>query len=733
MLANPALDPLARLVRRVAVASANRPRTVIALWIAAVAALALLGGSAGTQKLTSGGSMLGESAQAQHRIDAAGLTPPPSERFLIRAGDPATATAAATHLAGALVKLPQVAQVSPPAQAPSADGGRALLLTASLTGGSDRAAETVVPVERAVEAVRAQLGSEVTIGQAGEGSVARALAETSGRDLRTTEFLSLPIALVILLVTFGALVAALVPIFLGMTAVAAATGIVALLSPLIPVADATMSVVILVGLAVGIDYSLFCIRREREERASGRGPADAIAVTMATVGRAVLVAAVTVMMALAGMLFTGSGVFTSMAVGAIVVVAIALVGAMTVLPATLTVLGDRIDAGRPATLLARVRRRHAPGVRQAPQAGRWGRFAASVTRRPLIGLVASVGFLALLALPALGMRTADTTLNDLPAELPQKAVLTAIERDFPGGPAPAELVVTGRDFRDSASRQALGRLGAEVMTRAGGNGSVSTRVSKDGRIAVVLVPAPLVGATQTTTAARRLRTAARDAAPVLLPGTRVLVTGPAASSADFADRLAERTPIVIGFVLALAFLLLLAAFRSARLAAIVIALNALSVGAAYGVLVAVFQHTWAQSLLGFSSSGAIVSWLPLFAFTILFGLSVDYTIIVLERIREHRVAGASARDAAAGGVAATAGTVTGAAAVMVAVFAMFATMSMLEIKQMGVGLAAAVLLDATIVRGVALPAAVSLLGDRWRVRHEGRASGVTTLSAGVTA
>ncbi len=717
MLANPSLDPLARLVRRVAAASAARPKTVIALWLAAVAALALLGGAAGTQKLSSAGSMLGESAHAQRLVDAAGLTPPPTESLLIRAADPKAAAAAARQLAGKLAALPQVRSVSPPAQAPSARGGRALLLTAALTGDSDQAAETVVPVERAVAAVRAQLGPQVTIGQAGEGSVSRALAESSGSALRTTEFLSLPIALVILLVTFGALVAALVPIFLGVTAVAAASGIVALLSPLVPVADATMSVVILVGLAVGIDYSLFCIRREREERAAGRGPADAIAVTMATVGRAVLVAAVTVMMALAGMLFTGSGVFTSMATGAIVVVAVALAGAMTVLPAMLTVLGDRLDAGRLATLLAAIRPRRAGAARPAPQAGRWARFAASVTRRPVAGLAGSVLVLVLLALPALGMRTADTTLNDLPPGVPQKAVLAAVERDFPGGPAPAELVVSGRDLRDPAARQELERAGTEVMRRTGGNGSVSTRVSKDGRTAVVLVPAPIAGAARTTSAARELRTAAREVVPAALPGARVLVTGPAASSADFAARLAERTPVVIGFVLALAFLLLLAAFGSARLAAVVIALNALSVGAAYGVLVAVFQHTWAQSLLGFSSSGAIVSWLPLFAFTILFGLSIDYTIIVLERIREHRLAGASARDAAAAGVVATAGTVTGAAAVMVAVFAMFATMSMLEIKQMGVGLAAAVLLDATIVRGIALPAAVSLLGDRWQVRR----------------
>lgn len=722
MFADTALDPPARAVRRVAVACAARPRTVLALWLAAVAALVVLGGLVGTHKLSNGGSMLGESAAAQRQIDAAGLTPPPVESLLVRAGDPARATEAATRLAGEVGALPEVAGVSPVSRAPRADGGRVILLGVELTGGSDHAAATVAPVERAVARVGSELGAAVSIGQAGEGSVTRALAETSGRDLRTTEFLSLPIALVILLVTFGALVAALVPIFLGITAVAAASGVIALLSPLIPVSDSTMAVVVLIGLAVGIDYSLFCIRREREERAAGRAAPAAIEITMATVGRAVLVAAATVMLALAGMLFTGSGVFTSMATGAIVVVAVALVGAMTVLPATLTLLGERVDGGRVTPLLARVGLRRRERAVRRPQAGRWARFAASVTRRPLAGLAGAVVVLGLLALPALGLRTADLTLENLPADLPQKAVLMAIERDFPGEPAPAQLVVRGRDLRGAAARRDLRQLGVAVMRRTGGNGAVSTHVSADGRTALVLVPAPIVGARQSAEATRRLRAAARSEAQNVLPGARVLVTGQMAASADFAGRLTARTPIVIGFVLGLAFLLLFAAFRSALLAAVVIALNALSVGAAYGVLVGVFQHTWAQSLLGFTSSGAIVSWLPLFAFTILFGLSIDYTIIVLERIREHRGAGASAREAAAAGVVATAGTVTAAAAVMVAVFAMFATMSMLEMKQMGVGLAVAVLLDATIVRGIALPAAVSLLGDRWQVRRRRPAS-----------
>jgi uncharacterized membrane protein YdfJ with MMPL/SSD domain len=226
----------------------------------------------------------------------------------------------------------------------------------------------------------------------------------------------------------------------------------------------------------------------------------------------------------------------------------------------------------------------------------------------------------------------------------------------------------------------------------------------------VRVPMPYRGLDASKQVVEKLRaTVARSA--------DALVTGDAAGSLDFSNRMKTATPLVIGAVMVLAFMLLLAAFRSAKLAAAVIGLNLLSVGAAYGVLVAVFQHHWAQSLLGFTSNGAIVSWLPLFAFVILFGLSMDYTVLVLERVQEARRAGLSAREAAAEGVAATAGSVTSAALVMVFVFAVFATLGLLEFKQLGVGLSAAVLIDATIVRGVALPAAIALLGDRgWPVR-----------------
>ncbi|HEY2635775.1 MAG TPA: MMPL family transporter, partial [Solirubrobacteraceae bacterium] len=281
----------------------------------------------------------------------------------------------------------------------------------------------------------------------------------------------------------------------------------------------------------------------------------------------------------------------------------------------------------------------------------------------------------------------------------------------------------------------LAALGRRAVKVTGGKGDISIRVAQDGRTAVVSVPMPDRGSAAGTRTVHGLRDRVAPTASRVAPGARALVAGDAAGNADFTHQLSKTTPIVIAFVLGLAFLLIVAAFRSPALAAAVMGLNLLSVGAAYGVLVAVFQHTWAEKALGFTSSGTITNWLPLFLFVILFGLSMDYTVLVLERIREARAAGRSAREAAAEGVAATAGTVTSAAIVMVAVFAVFATLRLLEFKQFGVGLAAAILIDATLVRGVALPAVVALLGERrWRVpRRRARAAREPAMAPGLGA
>src|SRR6202007_3039673 len=419
---------------------------------------------------------------------------------------------------------------------------------------------------------------------------------------------------------------ACVPLLLGATSVAAALGALSLVSHIAPNGSSTAPVVVLIGLAVGVDYSLFYIRRERSERAAGAGPDAALAPASATGGPAIRAAGATVAIGLAGLLFTGFGVFTSMALGAILVVAIAVVGSLTVLPAVLALLGDRVNRGR------LWRRRGRGRVRQRDAA--WGRIAGTVTGRPRAALALAVIILAGLAAPILGMRTGESGNSDLPAANPVVVADHAIRAAFPGTSDTAELVVSGHRLATPSSERRLqnaGRIGERLVH---GRGPVSLRVARDGATALVSIPVSAGNLDAGRRAVDVLRPSLEPAVPRLLAGAHAQVTGGDAESLDFTRRLATVTPFVIAFVLSLAFLLVVATFGAPRLALAVMGLNLLSVGAAFGVLVLVFQHTWAPSLLGFTSNGAITDWLVLFAFVVLFGLSMDYTVLVLERARE---------------------------------------------------------------------------------------------------
>ena len=684
-------------------AATRRPKTTILLWVLFVVGCSAVGAITGTKTIGFSEGGAGESARADRLVAAADLQDPAAERVLVRSGDPAAARAAADAVAQRLRALPEVGEAQGPADAPelAADGGRTLLVVARLRGDPADAPDRVAPLERAVAGVRARHPG-VSLRQAGAGTGENEFTALLEEDLGKAGMLSLPVTVVVLVIAFGAIVAAFVPLLLGLTSVAAAMGLFGVVSQFAPDGGSTGALVLLIGLAVAVDYSLFYIRREREERRAGRGPEAALDVAAATAGRAIVVSGLTVIVSLAGLLITGLSVFTSMALGTIVVVAIAVLGSLTVLPATLALLGDRVDRGRLPFPRRRVRSR--PGL--------WARVAAAVTRRPAAWLVTSVCLLVALALPAVEMKTGD---NELPRDLPVVQTDRAIERAFPGAPEDAQLVVTGTALDERGPQlRALARRALDVT---GGRGEARVTVARDARTAVVSVPMPDRSDEAAARTVAQLRDRVAPTAASVGPGARALVTGVAAEDADFADRLSGRTPLVLLFVLGLAFVLMIAAFRSPALAASMIALNLLSLGATYGILTAVFQNEWAEGLLGFESSGVVTTWLPLFAFVILFGLSMDYTILVLERIREARRAGLPARRAAAEGVAATGGTVTSAAFVMVAVFAIFATLRLVENKQLGVGLASAILIDATLVRGVALPAIVSLIGDRgWRVR-----------------
>jgi RND superfamily putative drug exporter len=452
-------------------------------------------------------------------------------------------------------------------------------------------------------------------------------------------------------------------------------------------------------MAVGVDYALFYIRREREERAKGRSPEAALQAAAATSGRSVLISGLTVMAAMSGMYLTGSSTFSSFATGTILVVAIAMIGSLTVLPALLAALGDRVMKGR-VPLLGR--RREAGGESRL-----WSAVLDRVLRRPLAAAIAAGAVLVALCVPAFGLHTAHPGADGLPQDLAITKTIKRMQQAFPGGELPAQVVVQAKDVTSPETAAAIRRLESRALATGQVREPVSVDVNRSHTLAVVSMP--LAGKITDDASNRALDTLRDDVIPAT--GLKADVTGATAQSRDFNDLLKSRAPLVFLFVMAMAFVLLLVTFRSIVIPIKAIALNLLSVGAAYGVLVLVFQHGVGESLLGFKATGAITSWLPLFLFVILFGLSMDYHVFILSRIREAFDKGDGINDAIAHGIKSTAGVVTSAAVVMVAVFAIFASLGALEFKQMGVGLATAVLIDATIVRGVLLPATMKLLGD----------------------
>ena len=490
---------------------------------------------------------------------------------------------------------------------------------------------------------------------------------------------------------------------LALTAVAATVGLLALPSQIWPADDAANSVILLIGLAVGVDYSLFYIRREREERARGNGAGAALEAAAATSGRAVLLSGLTVLIAMAGMFVTGNKELTSVGVGAMLVVATAVVGSLTVLPALLSLLGDRIERGRLPLL----------GRRRAPRSPVMGALVDRVLRRPLVSVLVSAGLLVALAVPAFALHTNNAGETALPQGLKITDTYNRIEQAFPGGGQPAYVVLEAPDVAAAPVRQAVAELVRRALESGELRNPVTVSASDDRRVAAVSIG--LVGSgtdRRSEQALELLRTRLVPGTLGAIPGVEAHVGGLTAESKDFNDQLKRRAPLVFAFVLGLAFLLLLMAFRSVVVAAKAIVLNLLSVGAAYGLLVATFQWGWGESLLGFESTGGITSWLPLFLFVVLFGLSMDYHVFILTRVREAVDRGLRTEEAVSQTIRATAGTVTAAAVVMVGVFAVFATLSQIQLKQLGVGLAAAILIDATIVRVVLLPASMALLG-RW--------------------
>ncbi|MFE6053376.1 MMPL family transporter [Kitasatospora sp. NPDC056446] len=693
--------------------SARNRKTAVFGWLLFVILAAVLGGLHGSTRVTEAESMPGQVSRAAKILDEAGVKSPASETVLVqsttRSADDPDFRAVVAQVVTAVDGTGKAAEVRSPydTRAVSRDGHSALVLV-TLKGDRDQAVTDVPAVLDAVAGVQ-QRNPGLTVVELGDASSGKWIQDQFKNDFARAEWTAVPLALGILLVAFGALVAAVLPVLLALTAFVAAAGLVALTSGLLHTSNDASSVMLLVGLAVGVDYCLFYLRREREERAAGRDPRTALAVAAATSGRAVLVSGVTVVVAMAGMFLTGIADFRAMAFATILVVVTAVLGSLTVLPALLSMLGDRVDKGR-VPLLAKLRRPDA-----AQTGGRfWNAVLTPVLNRPLASTVLAGAFLLALAAPLLTMHTANLTFQQ---QLPRgNALVTAsqkIEAAFPGSPAPATVVIRSADIGSPAMTAAIADLKAKALASGRMHGPVEVTVHADRNVATVDIP--LDGTGNDATSNDALRTLREDLVPstvLKVPGTEAPVTGRTAGSYDFNARMTGSMPLVFGFVVAFAFLLMLTSFRSIAVAATAVVLNLLSVGAAYGVLTLVFQHGVGASLLGTAGVGAVESWVPLFLFVILFGLSMDYHVFVVSRIKEGRDRGLPTRAAIAHGIRSTAGVVTSAAVIMVAVFAVFGTLSMQAMKQMGVGLAVAVLIDATVIRAVLLPSVMTLLGDR---------------------
>ena len=696
--------------------SARHWKTATFAWLAFVVGAFLIGNAVKTKHLDPAKAGNGESGHVQ-AVLADEWKQPKGEAIVVQSkhgtSRDASFRVAVNALTARLDVMKQVRKVESPF-APGHEGmiskdGRTVLVPFTLEATElDKAQLDVVPVEKAVAAV-ANAHPVATFDQFGDASSEKELDAAIQKDMGKAGALSLPVTLAILIIAFGALIAAGLPVLLGLTAVFGTMGLLALPSQLIPLDDQAHVIVLLIGLAVGVDYAMFYIKRAREERRAGRSARAAVEAAAATSGRAVLISGLTVIIAMAGMLFTGDKTFTGFGIAAMTVVAAAVIGSLTVLPALLSRLGDKIDKPR-VPFVHRLGRRSGEGRL-------WNAILTRVLKRPLVSAVLSAGILLALALPAVQMHGAKPSPEMFPPDLKVTKTFNKLTTAFPSGSSanPAQVMVKVPDIHAASVTHAIDQLRTQALASGQFKGPVEVTTNPKGTIA--LVDLPIIGKgtgadAKSKAAVRKLRGEIIPATVGKLKDVDVGVIGGAADGDDFAKQMKKSAPYVFGFVLTFAFLLLLVTFRSVVVAIKAVLLNLLSVAAAYGVLVLVFQHGWGKGLLGFQYTGGIFGFLPIFLFVILFGLSMDYHVFILSRVREAYDKGMSSNDAVAHGIKSTAGVVTSAAMVMVGVFGIFASLQFIFLKQFGVGLAAAILIDATIVRAVLLPATMTLLGDR---------------------
>jgi uncharacterized membrane protein YdfJ with MMPL/SSD domain len=703
--------------------SATHRKTAILGWILFVVAATMIGGNIGQKNLKTVESGNGDSKHGSMIVDDAGFPKTVGERVLIQGkgsikADSPQVTAAVKDVVTRLGSLKNVSEIQSPLKAQDrantvSKDGRSVLVTFSLpakveTKQQIEALETLAEPPLAQVAAVQKAHPELIVQEHGDASQQHALGAKDRADEVKSQNFSMGGTLIILLIAFGAAVAAGVPLLLGVSSFVATTGLLGPVSQLVPLHPAVAQVTMLIGLAVGVDYAMFYMRRMTEERDKGRSSADALDVAAATSGRAVLISGFTVMAAMAGMFFSGNPIFSSFGIGTILVVAVAMLGSLTFLPAVLSYLGEKnwLEKGRVPYL---GKRRHDNGG----ESRMWNAILDRVVKHPVVSVVLAGGLLVALTIPALGMQFKESGTEGMSRSQPIIQTLDRIDAAFPGGSVPASIVIKAKDVTTPEVKAAI----AQLHDNAIASGQLSEPFNVEVNPAKTVAVASIAVKGKGTDAASNhslavLRDTVIPASVGKLPGADVTVSGVTASSKDFLDTMKSHLPIVFLFVLSMAFILLLVTFRSIVIPIKAIVLNLLSVGSAYGILTLVFQDGHGEKALGFTSVGGIAPWLPLFLFVVLFGLSMDYHVFVLSRIRELVDRGVETEKAVADGIKSTAGVITSAAAVMVVTFAAFAIGDDQDMKQLGIGLAVAILIDATIVRAVLLPATMKLLGSR---------------------
>jgi uncharacterized membrane protein YdfJ with MMPL/SSD domain len=692
--------------------SANHWKTAVFGWLAFVVAAFYIGNAVGTKTIKDEDAGTGQSHRADQILkDGFPQSDALTEIVLVQSSSKKVSNpefrATVNDVVSAVKGNPEVKNIKSPLNPAHGDqvsnDGRTVMVTWEMKGKYDHAKTKIDAVQAAVDKVGAAHPT-FYVGEAGAVSSHKAIDKMFSDQLKTAGERSIPITIIVLLLVFGALVAVGVPLLLALSGVIATVGLVALPSHLVPMDSNVSAVILLIGLAVGVDYSLFYLKREREERAAGKGSKAALEAAAATSGRSVLISGLTVMVAMAGMMFAGDKSYLGFGIATMMVVGVAMLGSLTVLPALLSKLGDRVEKGK-IPFLHRLRR-------DSGENRFWKKVLSPAMRRPGVAAAVAGGALLVLTIPVLNLHTAESGLNALPNSAPTVETLKKVGDAFGHGQTEMTEVAVKANVDSPATQQAIAALKTQVQAAHLATGSIDVEVNPSHTVARVDIP--LVGKGTDSTSIAALGKLRNDILPSTIGQVKdaeFAVTGNTAMSVDENALLKAKAPIVFGFVLVFAFALLLVTFRSIVIAAKAVLLNLLSVGAAYGLLIVIFQWGWGESLLGFQGNGGIASWLPIFMFVILFGLSMDYHVFIVSRIREAYDRGMKTDAAIEHGITTTAGVVSSAALVMVGAFAVFALMPILDMKEMGVGLAAAVLIDATIVRAVLLPATMKLLGD----------------------